>query len=1108
MEWKRRLDAITGVNCNILFCHPSEDLCPCMFCARLMPSFINLQHAMHHSINRKNEFMQVPFAAFRKRLRLRHPSATVSGLVLFAAIAGASASAQTAPPSAPVTPAQEKLFEASIRPVLSEKCYSCHSATDQRAGLRLDSREAILKGGAHGPAINLTDPDKSLILQAISYNGKLQMPPAGKLRPAELAAFTAWIKMGAPWPAAKSKAAAAGQAAEMVITDSARKFWSFVPVRKAALPKVSNPAWASNPVDRFILSGLDAHHLKPAPTADRKTLIRRVSVDLTGVVPTPAEVEAFVNDKAPDAWAKVVDRLLASPRYGERWGRHWLDLVRYADSNGLDENVAFANAYRYRDYVVNAFNADKPYSTFITEQLAGDLMTSRDDVQRNDRLVATGFLELGPKVLAEPDKDKLVMDIVDEQIDVASKAFIGLTISCARCHNHKFDPIPTRDYYAMAGIFKSTRTMETLNTVAMWRERQLSNPQFAAEKEAHQQKLADARKGVQEATARGNDALKAEISRRSEDYLLAGWMASRSMLRSLAESKENLSFKSMIEAETFTKGSGIAKDFETYGKGIGVIHTVGQPSTAEWNVEVPAAGMYQVELRYASAEARPVKLLLNGKVIRESTAGAITGSFQPEGQRWEPQGVFEFKAGVNTIRIERNESIPHFDRLFVVSPPVNTGEVVSKTPEQIAAERNLNAGLVFASAAVVGGIPSNPEKLSAAERSAEAAKLAANFKSPDHAEKFFSPENAAALKSAEDKLKAVEAAAPQAPMAMAAEEGKVEDCRIHIRGDTQSLGDSVDRHFLTVLNGDKNAGISKQQSGRLELAAWLTRPENPLTARVAVNRIWQEHFGSGLSKTPDNFGLLGDRPSNQPLLDWLAATFMEQGWSFKKIHRLLLTSNTYKQSCNADAITIKKAETADPDNRLLWRMDRRRMDADAFRDSILEVAGTLDDRMGGSLLMTKNHDYVTNDQSANAAVYDSPRRSLYLPIIRNALYDMFQAFDMGDPSMVNAVRSSTTVTPQALFIMNSPFALTQSKTFAQSLQKVQGATDAARISEAYMRAYGRKATAAETAKALKYISRYSDVLAAKQPDATARKNMAWASWCQVLLATNAFIYLD
>ena len=323
------------------------------------------------------------------------------------------------------------------------------------------------------------DPEKSVLLHVLNYDGKVKMPPAGKLRAEEIAALTAWVKMGAPWPKKgtgnreQGTVRATGGKPEKIVSAKDKNTWPFKPFAKPALPAVKNSAWCQSPIDRFILAGMEAKGLKPAPPAAKKDLIRRAYFDLIGLPPTPAEVDAFLADKSPNAFAKVVDSLLASPQYGERWGRHWLDVARYADSNGLDENTAFGNAFRYRDYIINAFNKDKPYDQLIREQLAGDLLPASTDEERNEHLTATGFLSLGPKVLAEPDKPKMVMDIVDEQIEVTSKAFLGLTVACARCHDHKFDPIPTKDYYALAGIFKSTRTMETLNTVARCNERPL-----------------------------------------------------------------------------------------------------------------------------------------------------------------------------------------------------------------------------------------------------------------------------------------------------------------------------------------------------------------------------------------------------------------------------------------------------------------------------------------------------------------------------------------------------------------------------------------------------------------------------------------------------------
>ena len=540
-----------------------------------------------------------------------------------------------------------------------------------------------------------------------------------------------------------------------------------------------------------------------------------------------------------------------------------------------------------------------------------------------------------------------------------------------------------------------------------------------------------------------------------------------------------------------------------------MIHTIGSPSTAaEWDIDIPKAGKYQVELRYASGERRPVKLILNNKVLLESTAGADTGGFFPDKQRWELQGVFEFAAGKNVLRIERTDSIPHFDKLLVVSARPMTEGITPKTPEQLAKEMQLNSGLVAVAAELTQAIKTNPSTLTVEARSADAATMAAHFRTPADAEKYYPDATRLALIKATDDQKMLEAAAPQAPVAMAAEEDAIADCRVHIRGDTQSLGDPVPRHFVSVVDGGSPDSVPEKHSGRLEFAEWLTKPNNPLTARVEVNRIWQDHFGVGLSKTPDNFGLLGERPVNQPLLDWLAATFVEQGWSMKKMHRIILLSNTYKMACSTDPATAKRSEMADIDDRLLWKMPRRRMDADAFRDSVLLVSGKLDETIGGSLLKTRDHDYVTNDQSANAAVYDSPRRSLYLPIIRNALFDMFQAFDMGDPSMVNASRSTTTVTPQALFVMNSPFMLAQSKSFAHALNADSTLTDSVKIDRAYQQVYSRRPSAQETSRATQYLTRYADALSGTVSDAVKRRDMAWASWCQLLFASNAFIYLD
>jgi mono/diheme cytochrome c family protein len=1011
------------------------------------------------------------------------------------------------------TAEQAAFFESKIRPLLAKSCFSCHGDQQQRGGLRLDSRESLVHGGGRGPAVDLTNPSASRIIAAIRYDGQLRMPPSGMLRADEIAALTAWIKQGAPWPAAVpvTGGAANGQALDMKLTAAQRGFWSFQPVVKPALPAVRNKAWCVSPIDRFVLAKLNANGMKPAPPADRRTLIRRVTFDLIGLPPTPEEVDAFVADRSPHAWEKVVDRLLASPHYGERWGRHWLDLVRYADSNGLDENVAFANAFRYRDYVVRSFNADKPYSEFVREQLAGDLMPGGDEATRNDRLTATGFLSLGPKLLAEPDKPKMVMDIVDEQIEVTSKAFLGLTVTCARCHNHKFDPIPTKDYYALAGIFKSTKTMATLNTVAMWQERPLQSKLSETEATSFQARIKRAQAALDQAKASANAALFTELRDRRDKYLQAAWeLLQQGEPISVAEAPARPGDppRTFIEAVKFNRGD-IGRDADNYGKGIGgIILNVGGANQVEWDVDVATAGDYQLEVRYASAEARPVRLLLNGALIRSDAAKQNTGSFFPDGQRWEVVGRYPLKAGRNVLRLEAIGVPPHISRFLFVPVKPRPGAAPVRTAAEIAAKHGVIVGLLRYVTRFVAPVRQNPSSLAAADLAEEVRLFWDRISLPLNAEPLYADSMRRQVARAQKALSDLRESESKPPMVMAVEDTKAENCRVHIRGDTQNLGDEVPRHFLTVLGGDTKVISDSNHSGRLELADWIVRPDHPLTSRVEVNRIWQNHFGTGIVQTPDNWGFLGARPTSPQLLDWLAATFVEQGWSIKKLHRIILLSNTYKMGTVADPKTESIASKTDPDDALLWKMPRRRLEAEPFRDALLSVSGKLDLSVGGSLLTTRDHDYVTNDQSGNAANYNAPRRSIYLPIIRNALFDMFQAFDYGDPSMVNARRSTTTVAPQALYVMNSPFVLDQARAFAANLLARTQVNDADRLKAAYMRAYSRPPTAAETGKGLGYIAAYSARLAGTVPDAGRRREQAWASFCQLLFASNEFIYVN
>jgi len=755
-------------------------------------------------------------------------------------------------------------FEKLVRPVLVEHCQKCHGEEKQRGGLRVDGLEHLLKGGDSGPAVAPGDVAASLLLRAISYEHELRMPPQGKLPDADRAVLVAWVQSGLPWPEAPSEATPTASIAKEI-----DRPWSFLSIATPELPVVSRTDWVRNDIDRFVLARLEAAGLSPAPEADRQTWIRRATYDLWGLPPTPEEVEAFVADTSDDACERVIDRLLASPRYGERWGRHWLDVARYADSNGLDENLAYVNAFRYRDYVVDAWNADKPYDQFVREQLAGDLLPSEgDEVLRQERLVATGFLALGAKMLAEDDPVKMEMDIIDEQVDAIGTAFLGLTLGCARCHDHKFDPISTADYYALAGIFKSTRTMDNFSVVAKWHERPLATAEVVSSAEAYQ-------------------------------------------------------------------------------------------------------------------------------------------------------------------------------------------AVVERKRQQIATVETAGAGA--------------------------------------------SREELARLKG---ELSELEQAAPAPlPYAMAVEEGTATDLPIHRRGSHLNLGEVVSRGFPRALAGE--SPVALQGSGRRELADWITRPEHPLTARVIVNRVWRWHFGAGLVRSTDNFGNLGERPSHPELLDWLASHFVMRGWSLKSLHRLIMSSATYRMSSAYDA----HAAAVDPDDRLLWQWRRKRLEAEAIRDAMLFVAGNLDETRGGSLLTSNPREYVTGTASRNATTYASQRRSLYLPVIRSALYELFQAFDFAEPSVAHGDRDATTMAPQALFMLNAELVHQQAQSLAEQLIVAHPDDASERIVELYERALSRAPTPAEADRALRFVENYAAHPAVASLDGDAQF-AAWRALCRVMLASNEFLYVD
>lgn len=779
------------------------------------------------------------------------------------------------------TAEQVKFFENKIRPILFENCFGCHGEKKQFAGLRLDSRDFLLKGGDLGPSIVPGKPDESLLIKAVRHTDEsLQMPQEGKLTDEQITDLVRWVEMGAPFPEASKSTTAVRNP----------KHWSFQPPTDHPLPAITNTAWPRNEIDHFILSRLESASISPAPAADKLTLIRRVTFDLTGLPPTPEEITEFLADHSEQAYSRLVDRLLESPAYGEKWGRHWLDIARYADSNGLDENVAHGNAWRYRDYVVAAHNSDKPYDRFITEQLAGDLLPTDDIQQRHQNLVATGFISIGPKVLAEVNMDKMKMDIIDEQLDTVGRVFLGMTLGCARCHDHKFDPIDTVDYYALAGIFKSTKTMDTYTKVALWHENDLSSE--------------TEKKAKAEADARRNS--KKEI------------------------------------LDTLTAGAD--------------------------------------------------------KLVRD--------------------------------------------------------------------------------------------------------KLAADAKPPEKLETLYSETVKTELAKLKTELAELEKNIPELPSAMGVVEDAVVDVAVNVRGNPSKLGDIVPRRTPPVIIGATPPQFLKEQSGRKQLADWLTDPNHPLTARVLVNRVWRWHFGKGIVRSTDNFGLLGDTPTHPELLDWLARRFVAEGWSLKSLHRLILNSSAYQQQ----SIATPEVVTKDPENQLFSRMNLRRLEAEEVRDALLAVSGQLDKTLGGSLLKVKNRGYLFDHTSIDLTDYNSRRRSLYLPVIRNNVYDLFQLLDFPDPAVPSGDRATTTVAPQALLMMNSDLVMQCADDLAERLLKQEG-DEADRLNHLSLIAYGRDFTDAEKQANLIFLAQAEQALSSKEPDTAKRHRQAWNMLCHVVCAANEFIYL-
>ncbi len=1077
-----------------------------------------------------------------------------------------------------------EFFEKRIRPLLAQRCWDCHGGENAESDLRLDSRADMLEGGSRGAAIVPGEPDKSLLIRAVNHADTLAMPPKEKLSQRDINDLTAWVKAGAVWPdgdkpkSVTKKPVVKTDSKPMQFTDEQKSFWAFQPMSNPRAPAVKQERWIQSPIDCFILSELEARGLKPAEIADKRTLIRRTTFDLHGIPPTPDDVAEFLADDQSDAFVRVLDRLLASPRYGERWGRHWLDVARYGDSNGLDENLAQANAFRYRDWVISAFNRDLPFDEFVREQIAGDLLPPDGDpndpviaAKQSDRLTATGFLVIGAKMLAEDDPLKMQMDIVDEQVDTIGKAFMGLTLGCARCHDHKFDPLPMADYYSLAGIFKSTKSMLNFNVVASWNERPLGSPTALQHHAEQKQHIAVKQNEVNQLVAKANEQLLDESRARVADYVRA---AAREIYLEKTSRLFGVEFDKradktapppdgvhVVEAENYQRGNAL-KLSTGYGEGIGVILSNGNGEwTAEYDVTVPAAGLYQIETRYAAAGSRPTQLSLNGQIIKQDAFKEVTGSWNPDTQRWHIEGSYEFKAGVNVIRLYRQPPLPHIDKLLIASVAIGGSPVIvsptdlrpaivsqwkrhlektiddPNTPlaawhellialKPIAALKAAESArqlvsLAEMTGAELAGVVAAWKQLKATEAGKSATELpdarqetlrkllfnmaeGSPFAVPKNVEEYFTAETKTALQARRDEVKQLEAALPKLPEAMAVSEGTVEDLPIHLRGNHTTLGKKrLPRRFPRIVAGDQQTPIVADRSGRLEFARWLTEPTHPLTARVAVNRIWQGHFGEGLVRSPDNFGLLGDNPTHRALLDWLSRQFIGSGWSVKSLHRAIMVSSAYQMQTTFN----ETAFLVDPDNRLWWRRNRRRLEVEAIRDSLLAVSGRLENAMGGTLLPTPNRGYVTGTANFFPQIYNSNRRSVYLPVVRSALYEVYQVFDFAEPSVLNGKRDSTTIATQALFMLNSKLVAEQARELASRLIALSDQENSARVRQAYRVVFQREPSSAEITRAEEFVRDFG-ASAETSGSPEDRQIAAWRGFCRTLLAANEFLFVE
>ncbi len=848
-----------------------------------------------------------------------------------------------------------EFFENRIRPVLVEHCYQCHGNDADEIGgsLQLDSSDALRTGGDSGPAIIAGDPGASLLVSAMRYESS-EMPPSGKLPDSVIQDFQDWIAAGAVDPRQSgtgSSRAPEVRAAMGIDLQEGRKFWAFQPIVNSQPPRGSNLR-SRGPIDQYLNRELAAANLKPNGAASPSAQLRRLAFDLTGLPPSIELQNEWRADPSPVRWQRIVDSMLSSPAFAQHWARHWMDVARYADSNGSDFNATFHEAWRYRDYLFRSIATDRPFDQMIRQQIAGDLLPASSDSVRYQNLVASTFLMLGTKMLSERDKPKLELDVVDEQIDTIGRAFLGMTLGCARCHDHKFDPVPMDDYYALAGILKSTVTLkgESQEYVSTWNRVDLPiSPEHRAALDQHQKTTESVQKSI-----RAIEAKLADLSPNPNETP-AGIVIDDSQATKTGQWKESTYSKSFV-------GSGYVHD-DNAGKGDAMIR---------FTAKLPHSGRYEVRVAYSPGPNRsarvPITIELGGGKSLNKVLDQRTIQIKP---MWASLGTFDFDASDLAAVTIANVGTTG----YVIADAV---QFLSPDDRVAASDSNVDR-----------------EKIRAVESELESWKA---------------------------KLKSLQKEAPEEiPVAMAPSDrpaAEIADSHVHIRGDVDNLGEMVPRGFLRVCSQGDAAIVDPQGSGRLELAHWLTDPDHPLTARVFVNRVWMHLMGEGIVRTVDNLGLRGERPSHPELLDHLAGEFIREGWQSKPLIRRIVTSEAYRRSSEYRTESIEE----DPENRLWWRMQRRRISAESIRDTMVWTTGNLD-QTPTAKIMSSYKTLISDNQGGGAEVLEgvaSAHQSINVPIIRSHVPPMLVALDAADPDLLVGKRPTTNVPGQALVLINSP----------------------------------------------------------------------------------------